>query len=82
MITTLYFLQFTAFYLWQITSPKRLPARGLWAYAAANKLLTRLTGISLWGLAGAGFISQWGLAGGITGFLTGLMAVGCLSRTH
>ena len=79
MITTLYFVQFIAFYLWQITAPKRQPVGGLWTYAVANKSQTRLVGVALWLVACVGFIFQWGLGSGILGFFVGLMGVGCLS---
>lgn len=79
MITTLYFIQFIAFYLWQITAPKRQPVGGLWTYALANKSLTRLIGVALLLVTCVGFVFQWGLASGISGFFVGLMAVGCLS---
>lgn len=79
MITTLYFIQFIAFYLWQITAPKRQPVGGLWTYALENKSQARLIGVALLLIAGVGFVFQWGLAGGLSGFFVGLMAVGCLS---
>jgi len=79
MITTLYFIQFIAFYLWQITAPKRQSADGLWTSASTNKSKTRLAGGVLLLVAGVGFVAQWGLASGIAGFFVGLMAVGCLS---
>ncbi|GAB3716914.1 hypothetical protein GCM10027592_58640 [Spirosoma flavus] len=79
MITTLYFIQFIAFYLWQITAPKRQPVGGLWTYALANKSQTRLIGTVLSLVACVGFVFQWGLASGIFGFFVGLMTVGCLS---
>ncbi|MVM33947.1 hypothetical protein GO755_28185 [Spirosoma sp. HMF4905] len=79
MITTLYFIQFVAFYLWQITAPKRQPIGGLWAYAQTNKSQTRLIGAALALIACVGFVMQWGLASGLFGFVVGLMAVGCLS---
>jgi multisubunit Na+/H+ antiporter MnhE subunit len=81
MITTLYFIQFVAFYLWQITAAKRKPVAvgGLLTYASANKSQARLIGAALCLVACVGFVLQWGLASGIVGFLVGLMAVGCLS---
>jgi hypothetical protein len=79
MITTLYFTQFVAFYLWQITAPKRQPVGGLLAYASANKSQTRLIGVVLALIACVGFVFHWGVAGGISGFFVGLMTVGCLS---
>lgn len=79
MITTLYFTQFVAFYLWQITAPKRQPVAGLLSYAVENKLQARLIGFALLLVACVGFVFQWGLASGIAGFFVGLMAVGCLS---
>lgn len=79
MITTLYFIQFIAFYLWQVTAPKRQPVGGLLTYAVANKSQARLIGIALLVVACVGFVFQWGLASGIFGFFVGLMAVGCLS---
>ncbi|RAJ90828.1 hypothetical protein LX87_05457 [Larkinella arboricola] len=79
MLTTLYFVQFIAFYLWQITAPKRQPVGGFWTYAVANKSQTRLIGVALSLAACVGFVAQWGLASGLFGFFVGLMAVGCLS---
>lgn len=79
MITTLYFIQFIAFYLWQITAPKRQPVGGLSTYAVANKSQARLIGVALLIAACVGFVVRWGLASGIFGFFVGLMAVGCLS---
>lgn len=79
MITTLYFIQFFAFYLWQVTAPKRQPVGGLLTYAVENKSQARLIGIALLVVACVGFVLQWGLGSGISGFLVGLMAVGCLS---
>lgn len=79
MITTLYFIQFIAFYLWQITAPKRQPTGGLWTYAVENKAQTRLIGFALLLVACVGFVLQWGLGSGIFGFFVGMMAVGCLS---
>lgn len=81
MITTLSFILFVAFYLWQITAPKRKPVAvgGLLAYASANKSQARLIGLALLLIACVGFVGQWGLASGIVGFFVGLMAVGCLS---
>ena len=79
MITTLYFIQFVAFYLWQITAPKRQPVGGLLTYAVANKSQARLIGAALLLVACVGFVVQWGLGSGIFGFFVGLMAVGCLS---
>ena len=79
MITTLYFIQFVAFYLWQITAPKRQPAGGLLTYAVANKSQARLIGTALSIIACVGFVFQWGLGSGIFGFFVGLMGVGCLS---
>lgn len=79
MITTLYFIQFVAFYLWQVTAPKRQPVGGLLTHAVANKVQARLIGVALLVVACVGFILQWGLGSGITGFFVGLMAVGCLS---
>jgi len=79
MISTLYLIQFVAFYLWQITAPKRQPVGGLGTYAIANKSQTRLIGVALWLVACAGFVFEWGLASGLFGFFVGLMAVGCLS---
>lgn len=79
MITTLYFIQFVAFYLWQITAPKRQPASDFWAYALEHKPQARLIGVALLLAACMGFIVQWGLASGILGFFVGLMTVGCLS---
>ncbi|QKZ13208.1 hypothetical protein [Spirosoma sp. KUDC1026] len=79
MITTLYFTQFVAFYLWQITAPKRPPVSGLLAHSSANKSQTRLVGAVLALITCVGFVLQWGLASGIAGFFVGLMTVGCLS---
>lgn len=79
MITTLYFTQFVAFYLWQVTAPKRQPVGGLLTYAVENKAEARLIGVALLVFACVGFVFQWGLASGISGFVVGLMAVGCLS---
>lgn len=79
MITTLYIIQFIAFYLWQVTAPKRQPVSGLWTQVVANKSQARLIGIALLVVACVGFVLQWGLGGGISGFFVGLMAVGCLS---
>src|SRR5688572_23149635 len=72
MISTLYFIQFVAFYLWQSTGkPAKVAAdkRKLWRTAGGGLLLVTI----------AGFIWQWGILSGICGWLVGLMAVGCLS---
>lgn len=81
MVSTLYLIQFIAFYLWQVTSAsnKQSVATGLSAYAIRNKAQTRLFGGLLLGVALIGFIMHWGMASGITGFIVGLMGVGCLS---
>lgn len=79
MICTLYFIQFIAFYLWQITAPKRHPAGDFWVYALEYKPQTRLIGVALLLATCVGFVFQWGLASGIFGFFVGLMTVGCLS---
>ncbi|RYF77161.1 MAG: hypothetical protein EOO39_04615 [Cytophagaceae bacterium] len=79
MITTLYLIQFIAFYLWQVTAPKRQPVSGLSTYAVANKSQARLIGVALILVASVGFVLQWGLASGLFGSFVGLMAVGCLS---
>lgn len=81
MISTLYLIQFAAFYLWQVTSSsnKRSVTTGLAAYAVKNKLQARsLSGLLLLAALG-GFIFNWGVASGIIGFMVGLMGVGCLS---
>ncbi len=81
MVSTLYFIQLIAFYLWQVTSTshKRSVVTGFAAYANRNKARTRLVGGLLLGAALAGFITHWGIASGIIGFVVGLMGVGCLS---
>ena len=79
MISTLFFIQFIAFYLWQTTAPKRQPVNGFWTYAVANKSQTRLIGVALSLVACVGFVFQWGLGSGLFGFFVGLMGVGCLS---
>ncbi|PMD92495.1 hypothetical protein BWI97_20630 [Siphonobacter sp. BAB-5405] len=80
MISTLYLIQFIAFYLWQITSAsnKRQAPTGLMGYAFTHKSQTRLIGAFLGLLAIVGFIWLWGVASGFAGFVVGLMAVGCL----
>ncbi|OIN60685.1 hypothetical protein [Arsenicibacter rosenii] len=81
MITTFCFIQFIAFYLWQVTSPryKSVAMTGLTAAATGHTTLSRLTGTVLWLGACTGFIVQWGVGAGCCGFITGLMAVGGLS---
>lgn len=81
MITTLYFVQFAAFFLWQLTASRHRPVSttGVRASLPANTRLTRLTGTALGLVACTGFVFQWGLAAGIAGFAVGLMGVGCLS---
>lgn len=79
MITSLYFIQFVAFYLWQVTAPKRHPVGGLLTYAVRNKTQARLSGVALLLVSSVGFVLQWGLASGLFGFVVGLMAMGCLS---
>ncbi|WP_028526892.1 hypothetical protein [Runella limosa] len=79
MTSSLLFIQFVAFYLWQITAAKRQPVGDVWAYALEHKSQTRLIGVSLLLASSVGFIFQWGLASGLFGFFVGLMTVGCLS---
>lgn len=79
MISTLCFIQFIAFYLWQITVSKRQPVNGLLAFTVNFKSQTRVAGVTLGMIACVGFIVQWGVASGLFGFLTGLMVMGCLS---
>lgn len=79
MISSLYFIQFVAFYLWQITAPKRQPVSDFGAYALEHKPQARLIGVALLLATCVGFTFQWGLASGILGFFVGLMTVGCLS---
>ncbi len=81
MVSTLYFTQFVAFYLWQTTSAsnKQSVGAGFSAYAMKNKSQTRLFSGLLLAATLAGFIFNWGIASGISGFVVGLMGVGCLS---
>ena len=79
MTSSLLFIQFGAFYLWQITASKRQPLGDVWAYALEHKPQTRLIGVVLLLATCVGFVFQWGLASGIFGFFVGLMTVGCLS---
>ncbi len=72
MISTLYFIQLIAFYLWQSTAK---PAK----VASERKRLLRSIGAALLLLTAVGFIWQWGALSGSCGWLVGLMGVGCLS---
>ena len=81
MISTLYFIQFIAFYLWQLTSKptKRSPASALTAKVLANKKFSRILGGFLLVITAIGFILTLGLLSGSCSFVIGLMGVGCLS---
>ena len=81
MISTLYFVQFIAFYLWQLTakSAKRHQASALTAKVLQNKKFSRILSGVLLLVTAIGFILTLGLLSGSCSFLIGLMGVGCLS---
>jgi hypothetical protein len=79
MISTLYFSQFIAFYLWQITSAKRNPDSPLLAKIMANKKASRVLGAVLLLATAIGFVFSLGLLSGLCSFIIGLMGVGCLA---
>jgi hypothetical protein len=81
MISTLYFIQFIAFYLWQISaqSAKHGARSALTAKIIANKQAARILGGALLFITAIGFVYTMGLLSGLCGFVVGLMGVGCLS---
>lgn len=81
MISTLYFVQFIAFYLWQLTSKsaKRHQGSALTAKVLHNKKFSRILGSVLLLATAIGFVLTLGLLSGFCSFLIGLMGVGCLS---
>jgi hypothetical protein len=81
MISTLYFIQLIAFYLWQLTSKsaKRSLASALTANVLQNKKIARILGGVLLLITAIGFVLTLGLLSGLCSFMIGLMAVGCLS---
>ena len=81
MVSTLFLIQFVAFYFWQLTSAsnKRPVTGGFSAYMLRYKFRTRFIGGVLVLAALVGFIFTWGIASGMRGCIVGLMGVGCLS---
>lgn len=81
MISTLYFIQFIAFYLWQISaqSAKHGATSVLTVKIIAHKQVARILGGVLLFITAIGFVYTMGLLSGLCGFVVGLMGVGCLS---
>jgi hypothetical protein len=82
MISTLYLMQFIAFYCLQATSKytrqEHFFTMPILAKAFSNKALIRGLAIALLLSASIGFVVKMGLMSGICGFILGLMGVGCL----
>ncbi|MFD2148256.1 hypothetical protein [Mucilaginibacter antarcticus] len=81
MISTLYFIQFVAFYLWQLSakSAKGGANSTITAKIISNKKAARILGAVLLLITAVGFVCAIGLLSGLCGFVVGLMGVGCLS---